>query len=171
MCQNTCIVGNYDIYVPLRFNGWQNHESHIKWAWMKFIWLMNLTLLFLLLYRVLYECVCVCLPVVNTAHNRKLITLIVNIHCGIRIKSKFFMVFSPLLLFFSLVSVSSDSHFFFNHSFIQLGGVNILIDCHRVLSDRRSACQMCWNHYISRWSTKIKIQPSGNAEKKTCDRH
>lgn len=117
MCQNTCIVGNYDIYVPLRFNGWQNHESHIKWAWMKFIWLMNLTLLFLLLYRVLYECVCVCLPVVNTAHNRKLITLIVNIHCGIRIKSKFFMVFSPLLLFFSLVSVSSDSHFFFIHSF------------------------------------------------------
>lgn len=133
--------------------------------------------IFIVVSSFIWVCV-LCVPVVNTAHNRKLITLIVNIHCGIRMKSKLFMVFSPLLLFFSFVSdsisFSSDSHFFLSSaqsSFnwvvsIHTHNYNILIDCHRVLSDRRSACQMCWNHYINRWSTKIKTQPNGNAEKK-----
>lgn len=117
----------------------------------------NMVCMFLLLYQVLCVFVCACIPVVNTKHNRKLITLIVNIHCGIRIKSKLlmgFLLFSLFVLFcfcfkwFSLVSrQSSRRTLMVSKQLISLGlhpsyrhKYNILIDCHRVWSDRRSAC-------------------------------
>lgn len=158
MCQNTCIVGNYDIYVF--FNGWQKIMNRIsnEHEW---IYLTNESYaavnwngcVFLLLYQV--SCA------VYTPHNRKLITLIVNIHCGIRIKSNFFW-FLVILIFFSF-QLSGNVETIDLSWFTCVRTYNILIDCHWVwvTADQHAKCveitksAMIIENLTTKWKWKI----------------
>lgn len=139
MCQNTCIVGNYDIYVFFsriffRSMGdkimnrisnehewiYLTNESYAQRCDLKWLCVVYKARFYFIAVSDFMCVYCVCM-VVNTKHNRKLITLIVNIHCGIRIKSKLLMVFLFLLfslLIFAFLFLSDSSVLYLSFSLI-----------------------------------------------------